>query len=217
MTVRVASPSIRHNGPVPDPTNIRRRANWTGGYYELAIRLGPTDDDRLDGAVTALWSSAGLARPRLRDSRAEVQVTGASLIEHHSLVSVARPPGAGGCVCRVDLTRDEDTTEGIGADPVGTTEQDWLTLSLPLGALNEADRRVGGFPFEDTPSRPWREPLEDWLIDAATDVFAQVPFAGAVTGFEVAGFLDDSHAPGSVGYLRPGADGQLRVRRVTRW
>ena len=43
-----------------DPAAFTDGENWNGGFYELAIELGPTDDDRLDRALVALWQEAGV-------------------------------------------------------------------------------------------------------------------------------------------------------------
>ncbi len=34
--------------------------NWTGGFYELYLALGPANDDNLDRAVRTLWRAAGV-------------------------------------------------------------------------------------------------------------------------------------------------------------
>ncbi|MFI7027026.1 hypothetical protein ACIBMZ_30435 [Micromonospora sp. NPDC049900] len=67
-----------------------------------------------------------------------------------------------------------------------------MELYLPLGALARVDRRVGGYPFDESSgveSLTWRSPLDWWLADIAIAVHGEVPFHRALIGFEV----DDDH------------------------
>jgi len=45
---------------VIDPSNLDDQENWAGGFYELAIEIGPTDDRRLEETLTALWRIAAI-------------------------------------------------------------------------------------------------------------------------------------------------------------
>jgi len=44
----------------PDPSDLNDEENWTGGFYELAFELGPTEDSRLERALLALWREAAV-------------------------------------------------------------------------------------------------------------------------------------------------------------
>ncbi|MGI5521455.1 hypothetical protein ACQEUX_10900 [Micromonospora sp. CA-259024] len=46
--------------------------NWTGGFYELLLILGATDDARLDRAVRALWRAADVRECRVGPDLVEV-------------------------------------------------------------------------------------------------------------------------------------------------
>lgn len=143
--------------------DVEDEENWWGGYYELAILLGPRDDQRLDEAVRALSSAAGVTPGFERWHR-----------------GVTRLPSGTPVVCGYFDVR-EDEPELI----------DWVGLYVPLGALARADERVGGFPFGDDGYGPatllWREPVDRWLEAIGRAVFEVVPFEYALIGVEVSG------------------------------
>ncbi|ANZ43495.1 hypothetical protein BBK82_42540 [Lentzea guizhouensis] len=154
--------------------------NWTGGFYELSLEIGDRDDERLQGALTALWRAAGItgcsgSRDREPADQDAVPVTVASLEEFGHLHGTARTPLSGPVVCGCFSTRFDDG-------------EDWLTLYLPLGALAKADRRIGAFPFGSdgaTRSLAWRAALDTWLAGVADEVFRQAGFRLGLIGFEV--------------------------------
>jgi hypothetical protein len=153
------------------PDDVRRRDNWTGGYYELSIHLGPPDDDRLERAALTLWEASGL-KPR-------PATPAAFALSEHGVAAVRgtlRVPPRHRVVAMLQADRTDDG--------------DWLDLGVPLGALGDADRRVDGFPFGESagvPARTWREPLDAWFAGLGLAVADAVPFDHAVIGFEVAG------------------------------
>jgi hypothetical protein len=164
-----------------DPADLDSADNWTGGFYELAIELGPRHDGRLDQAVRALWEAADVDGcfapsdgPTNLFSHAPAELSGASLEQHGHLRGTVQPPGfarlvAGSVVVRFD-----------GAE-------DWLTLYVPIGALSIADPRVDSFPFGpagENVSLQWRRGLDDWLAEAGRAVYARVPFRRAAIGYE---------------------------------
>ncbi|MEU4242386.1 hypothetical protein [Actinoplanes sp. NPDC026619] len=174
--------------------------NWTGGFYELCLALGPADDGNLDRAVRALWRAAGVEGCRVRGIDAaglvDVELGAAALHAHgHLLGSLALPSGArvvcGGFVSRYD---DVDTLE----------------LYLPLGSLVRVDRRIGAFPFDDhsgAESLTWRAALDRWLADIAAIVYREVPFQRAVIGFEVDEDRDFTGDKRYAATLTPGPNG----------
>jgi hypothetical protein len=178
------------------------RDNWHGGFYELSLLLGAPDDGRLDRAVRALWSAAGL------DGTGEVS---AQAVLGGTLRTVADVPGIGRCVAAVMVVRVVDD----GGRPV----EDWLDLCLPLGSLSRRDRRVGAYPFADTASsRAWREPVEGWFAEVARAVHAVVAVRHAVTGHECSGTeVDEVGDGGWLGLLVPGEHGALVHHPVRRW
>lgn len=40
------------------PDELDDAENWRGGFYELAIELGPPDDRRLGDALQVVWAEA---------------------------------------------------------------------------------------------------------------------------------------------------------------
>src|SRR5262245_56245919 len=96
--------------PTPSPTVRSHDDNWHGSYYELAIKLGPADDTRLEAALTVLWDVAQLGEPFRRDgSTADVSVT--DLVVGH-LNGVANIPGLGATLASVILVREESYETG---------------------------------------------------------------------------------------------------------
>jgi hypothetical protein len=119
--------------------DVADEENWTGGFYELCLVLGPSDDGTVDRALRSVWRVAGVAgcRTRLGDGTgfAAVEPGVVALHAHgHVLGTVGLPSGAR-VVCGGLLFR----YEGI----------DTLVFYLPLGALARVDRRIGGYPFDE--------------------------------------------------------------------
>ena len=101
---------------------------------------------------------------------------------------------------------------GIGGDG-----PDYVEFYLPLGALSQLDRRIGGFPFGPgggATSLSWRAALDTWLAGVAEEVFREVGFTLGVIGFELdavtaadlGGVVPDARWEG---YLLP-VDGDLK-------
>jgi hypothetical protein len=201
-----------------NPTDRSEDGDWRGGYYELSIKLGPSDDARLDAALTALWDAAGLSDPSpsdRRDALRSVETAGVSaeLLLVGPLDAVAMIRGLGTTLCAVTLVREhpEDSTSERRCT-------DWLDLCMPLGALSKIDARVGAYPFDDTTSsRSWREPIERWFEDVGRAVFGSAPYIHAVTGFEVSGMEPSEIEPGRMGLFRPDQEGALAIEPVTDW
>ncbi|MFG1869296.1 hypothetical protein [Micromonospora arborensis] len=148
--------------------------NWAGGFYEVLLVLGATDDARLDRAVRSLWRVAGVRECRVGPELVDVEPGVAAFEVGGHLYGTLTLPSGDRVVCGGFSFR----YEGI----------DSLELYLPLGALARLDKRIGGYPFDDrsgVESLTWRAPLDRWLADVAVAVHAEVPFHRAVIGFEV--------------------------------
>ena len=68
--------------------------------------------------------------------------------------------------------------------------EDWLDLSIPTGALEHSDRRVGGYPFgpdAGPQSLAWRLPIDAWFASLAAQVRQETGLRQAVIGHEVSG------------------------------
>ncbi len=150
---------------------------WLGGYYELAIELGPRSDERLLAALSTIWSDSALDGVYLsRDSEPNAQrkySLTVELLEVTHLQGLARLPNGvmiacGTCVIRYD------------------NGNDWLDLYLPMGALATA-YPVGGYPFEPdvVSSHVWRSVLDPWLVEIGRRVYDHVPYRLGLVGFEV--------------------------------
>lgn len=181
--------------------------NWTGGFYELCLVLGVADDDHLDRAVRSVWRAAGIQGCRARAGGAtgfvDVELGAAALHAHGHLHGMLVLPSGARVVCGGFVHRygNVDTPE----------------IYLPLGALARADRRIGGYPFDErsgAASLTWRAGLDQWLAGIAAAVFAEVPFQRALIGFEV----DEARAITAdkryAAVLVPGRDG-LEYRPAT--
>jgi len=178
---------------------------WLGGFYELAIELGPRSDERLLAALTAVWSNPNLDGVYLDDDTEPWQqtrqaITAESLQVDH-LYGLARLPNGVTIASGACLIREDDGP-------------DWLVLYLPMGALGTA-YSVGGHPFEPNSetSRPWREILDAWLARIGVAVYDRVQYRLALVGFEVSGmaYADELMQAGipterDMGYLWPEGD-----------
>jgi len=158
---------------------------WNGGFYELAIelgpRLGPRSDERLRTALETIWQYDGLDGC-YEDEHVEPlhQTRLPPTIEKTKLLGVATLPDRRQAACGTVIVREDDFT---GRDD----GSDWVVLFLPMGALDSV-YNVGAYPFEDGKDfRTWRKPLDDWLARVAAAVFAAVLFPLALIGHEVSG------------------------------
>jgi len=177
---------------VRDAAAIDNEDNWTGGFYELAIEVGPTSDARLEETLTALWRLAGIqgtlavtSRKPLRHGPAPLNLTSLDSAGH--LRGVIDLPVGHRSVCGVVAVREEMAGPAIG-------HSDWLALYVPLGALARIDARIAGFPFDiesGSASLSWRRSLDEWLAGIGRSVYGEVPFCLALVGFEA---LGDVHA-----------------------
>ena len=190
--------------------NLDAPENWYGGFYELAICLGPPDDGRLNAALMAVWRCAcvqGCYR-RAAERHLPVECSLRTLEQHGHLAGIVRLPDGGELVCGVTVVRE----------PEG---DDWLDFYLPLGALGKHDPRVGAFPFGDDGgaiSQAWREPIESWLANVGAATFGEVPFGHAVIGFEASGTaLDEVTKPDRYYGVLVGGTGDVEHLPVARW
>jgi hypothetical protein len=165
---------------------------WCGGYYELAIEVGPRDDARLDTALRAAWSHPAVegvysrrdVEPEAQERLDPSQVTWKKRDQHGV------------------LTLSDGTRLACGTVVVRETRGiDWLDLYLPMGSLTLARPDVGAFPFADgMPSRPWREPLDALLAQIGQRIWVATPFRLALVGHEVSGqaYAENIGAQGGV-------------------
>ncbi|WP_089155996.1 hypothetical protein [Micromonospora sp. NBS 11-29] len=174
--------------------------NWAGGFYELCLILGAADDDNVDRALRFLWRAAGVQGCHVRRADgagfAVVELGVAAIHAHGHLRGTLTLPSGARVVCGGFLSR----YEGL----------DTLELYLPLGALARVDRRIGGYPFDESSgveSLTWRSALDRWLADVAIAVYAEVPFHRALIGFEIDEDRDISGDERYAAVLRPCADG----------
>lgn len=202
-----------------DPSNLDDQENWAGGFYELAIEIGPADDGRLEQMLSALWRIAGIEGCFVdisgeRHRRVAAPVSLSSLEAAGHLRGTVTLPGDRVSVCGVLAMREEEA---------GTGRSDWLALNVPLGALARIDARIGGFPFDKesgTASLSWRKPLDNWLADVGTRVYGVVPFQLALVGLEPLGEIHAEELKLGVpkarmyGILVP-ANGKLRYYEAT--
>ena len=172
---------MKHGGSAPCfPTTFTMKKlftaadAWNGGFYELAIELGPRSDERLLVALKTLWRCDGLNGCH-KDSAAEPSNQPRILPDLNGhLLGIATVPGGRQVACGTFTVREDNGS-------------DWLGFYLPMGAL-ETVYDVGAFPFnDDTSNRAWREPLDTWLVQIAKSVFSVTPFSLALLGHEVSG------------------------------
>ncbi|MFC9975621.1 hypothetical protein ACFVH6_32495 [Spirillospora sp. NPDC127200] len=199
-----------------EPTMFTDEENWNGGFYELAIEIGDTDDHRLQSVLSALWNAAGVEgcfgdRYQEPAAQQEVPCSVASLAEFGHLQGIVQLPSGHRVVCGCVAIREDDGP-------------DWLDFYLPLGALSRVEPEIGGFPFDDESgpaSLAWRHPLDDWLANVATNVLNTADFRLGLIGFEVSGTTYSHRLNGAApqerwnGYLLP-VNGTLRYEPANR-
>ncbi|OWY72159.1 hypothetical protein B7486_04335 [cyanobacterium TDX16] len=159
------------------------RDTWHGGYFELAIELGPRSDDRLTAAVEHLWNSSQLKGcwidsnrepsegTRIAKNRSEI------ILNEEHLYGIAMLDDGKNVACGCCAVREDG---GI----------DWLVFYLPMGALARAYQNVGEYPFSRVGKRhndTWVAPIEKWLERLGRFLFEKVDFRLALIGFEVSG------------------------------
>ncbi len=96
-----------------DPASFTDDENWHGGFDELAVELGDTDDQQLQLALTALWKAAGIdgcygRRDREPGEQREVARTVASLAEFGHLRGTVLLPNGHRVVCGCFAVREDD-------------------------------------------------------------------------------------------------------------
>jgi hypothetical protein len=139
-----------------EAADVRRRDNWAGESYQLAISYGPLTDLELANARTELVTAGRLRTPKHGGDRGQV----------------ARLPTGKRVVCRV-------------YSGWNNPDNAYLTLDIPLEALRLTDRRVGAFILNDDDGLAWRPRLDDWLAEIGRQVYEVVPFHSALIGCEV--------------------------------
>lgn len=193
-----------------DPAAFGDDENWYGGFYELAVLLGPHDDTRLDAAIRAAWADTrldGCYAGRREPADQERLVCSLATTDHIGhLQGIAQLPGGQRVVCGSVIIRDE------------SSQRDWLDFYIPLGALSRADARVGGFSGEGgIKTLAWRLPIDEWLAGMGQRIYRSTTFEYGLIGFEVSGWdlpaTDDDER--YISCLVPGV-GNLRYLAATR-
>src|SRR5215472_11193664 len=122
---------------------------WTGGFYELALEVGPRSDDRLRAALEALWSHPDLDGCYLdRGCEPADQPRKQPDLESESLLGVAQLPNCSRVACGSFRLREYS---------------DWLDFYLPIGSLWNAWGGNPSWPGPDVPEDPWLLEVDDWL------------------------------------------------------
>jgi hypothetical protein len=171
---------------IPVEAELDDPENWTGGWYELAVEIGPRNDSILDQMLAAIWRVAQVQgcytvarHDPLHHVEAPLTLTAPESSQVHGSVLL---PSGHKVVCASVALRSE---HGSGSD--------WLDFGLPLGCLAQVDHRIGGFPFnrESGPeSLNWRRQIDEWLCYIAIEVLSTQAFEMALVGFEALAELD---------------------------
>ncbi|WP_329341596.1 hypothetical protein OG866_37000 [Streptomyces sp. NBC_00663] len=183
-----------------------RRQFWSGGFYELAIEVGSTDDAALQAVLDAVWTAAQVQgcyghEGREPEEQEAVPRTIAALEEFGQLLG------------RVRLPTGELVAFGVTAVRGGDDSSDWLDFGVPLSALWQAGVAFEEGPFERSAA------TDDWLAALATDAFREAPFSLGLVGWNVSGLAeaallsDGLPEKRGMGYLLP-RDGVLHYGAV---
>lgn len=154
----------------------RVRENWHGSSLQVAIDLGPRNDERLLHAFRAAWASPCLDGPLPSPGGDAAAALDGSLLEQegseHTYGTFELPDGGRRLGCEVFAIRDE--------------QSDWLEVAIPTGMLELA------FPVEYplvAAANPWITDVEASLVEVADAVYRAVPFDLATIGEEVSGLF----------------------------
>jgi hypothetical protein len=188
---------------------------WFGGFYELALEVGPRSNERLRAVLSSLWAHPdldGCYEDRSREPADQPRVPPVSLESGSHLLGLARLPNGSRVTCGTCLIRE------VNDGP------DWLDFYLPMGSLGPA-YPAGGFPFGSEADWPglWRFEVEDWLAGVGLWVARSTAYRLGLIGFEVSGqaYAADIAAQGIpaerfVGYLWPSGGSVVYHRRTHR-
>lgn len=151
---------------------------WYGGFYELAIEVGPNSDEQVSAVLQAMWTHPALEGcylDRTKEPHEQQRVTSAQtpLESGMHLQGLALLPNGYRVACGTCLIREDDGP-------------DWVNFYLPMGALGEG-YDVGGYPFigKEESSEHWQKPVDDWLVEMGSYVFSITRYRLGLIGFEV--------------------------------
>lgn len=154
----------------------QKRENWHGSFLEIAIDLGPRNDERLLSGFRAAWASPYLHGPLPSPYGDPAAVLDRRFLEqeasHHAYGTIELPHSNRRLGCEVIAIRDDDS--------------DWLDVAVPTGML-ELAYPVEYPLFSDT--NPWIADVEACLVSVADGVYRAVPFDLATIGEEVSGLF----------------------------
>jgi hypothetical protein len=176
---------------------------WSGGYYELALEVGETVDEKLEAALRAIWQHPSLQgcfleRNREPGEQQPVELSKIPLESGLHLQGLARLPNDSLIACGTCLIREKNGS-------------DWLDFYLPMGSLAQV-YDVGAYPFDENENSPahWQKAVDDWLAEIGASIYAKVRYKLGLIGFEVLGELyakqlEEAGIPHErrIGYLWP--------------
>lgn len=153
---------------------------WVGGFYELAIEVGPRSDEQISAVVNTIWSHPtleGCYLDRNKEPYDQQKITPSqfALASGLHLLGLAQLPNGHRIACGTCNVRELDGP-------------DWVDFYMPMGSLGEA-YYVGGYPFdrEVNSSDHWQKPIDDWLMEMASYVFSTARYKLGIIGLEVSG------------------------------
>lgn len=189
---------------------------WTGGFYELALEIGPYADKPLFDALKVLWKHPSLEGCYLDQTKepddqvrynpvAELYYQQGMYSDFHTYSISTLPNGSriacGSCIIR----------EYFAGSDADEDAPDWLVFYLPMGALAQT-YDVGGYPFDTDIKSPesWQKPIDDYLAELGKYIYAHAPSRLGLIGHEVSGthYADEITEQGIsderyIGYLLP--------------
>ena len=154
---------------------------WFGGFYELAIEIGPNSSQNLLQALQVLWSY-----PRLRgcydSNKIEVEDQEKKNLVKIGLENWSHLYGKAIltnndelCPCGVCIIQEESGS-------------DWLDFYFPMGALDALFNTGNSFSKEYSKNvNSWQVEIDEWLKNLAFNIFSKVNFPLALIGLEVSG------------------------------
>jgi hypothetical protein len=148
---------------------------WYGGWYELAIQVGPHGNDAaLRALLELIWNRPELTGPyasqKTEPDAQPIAAIAPDARHYYGCLQLAHKRLA----CGTYVVQED-------CEPGGS---DWVLLYVPV---QEAEWKLGGNGIGDDFSRPALAPLADYYATVADMAYREYPFAMALAGWEVSG------------------------------
>lgn len=168
-----------------DKSSFQNEDNWIGGYYELVFEFHPTGDTkRLINALKILckFDEINELYESKDDYKEKVTIVPNSIDEENpfNLYTTINLPDGNIIGAVIIILRVEG-------------ESDWLSLSIPIGMLENLYPIDYGTDFSISYEfNNWQKPFDDFLISIAEKLYKGEPFNLGVIGWEALAVINST-------------------------